>query len=113
MSRYSWMLGLVGLWAGVAHADAVADFYKGKQVQLIVSTAAGGAYDAFARLIAPYMTKNLPGNPVIIVQNMNGANGLTATNFMANQAAKDGTVIAAVQKIWPPLLAGTTTVNGP
>jgi tripartite-type tricarboxylate transporter receptor subunit TctC len=95
------LLALVALAPRAVAADAVEDFYKGKQMQLIVSTAAGGAYDAFGRLIAPYITKYLPGHPLIIVQNMNGANGLTATNYLANQAARDGTVIAAVQSNIP------------
>jgi len=78
-------------------ADAAEDdFYKGKQIRLVLSSAAGGVYDTFGRLIARFLPAYLPGRPTIIVQNMPGASGLKATNYIYNNAPRDGTVIAGV-----------------
>lgn len=79
-----------------AHADAVADFYKGKTVNLIISTGEGGTYDTIARTVAQIMPKHIPGNPTIVPRYMPGAGHVLATNFMFNQAAKDGTYIATI-----------------
>src|SRR4051812_32007745 len=78
---------------GAAHAqsNSVADFYKGKTISMIVGYSAGGGYDIYARMIAPYLTKHLPGNPTVVVQNMDGAGSLKATNYLYNVAPKDGT----------------------
>jgi tripartite-type tricarboxylate transporter receptor subunit TctC len=92
-------IALLSLWiaAGLTSFCAWAqdDFYKGKQLILVVSSDAGGAYDTYARLIAPIMRDYLPGNPTIIVQNMPGASGLKTANYIATTAPRDGTVIAA------------------
>ncbi len=72
------------------------EFYRGKQIRLIVSSGAGGVYDTFGRLIARYLPAHLPGRPTIVVQNMAGASGLKATNYLYNNAPRDGTVIAGV-----------------
>jgi tripartite-type tricarboxylate transporter receptor subunit TctC len=76
-------------------AQAEDDFYKGKQLRLVVSTDAGGAYDTYARQLSPILREYIPGNPTIIVQNMPGASGLKAANYIATTAPRDGTVIAA------------------
>ena len=76
-------------------ARAQDDFYKGRQIRLVVSTDAGGAYDTYARLLSQVMKEHIPGNPTIIVQNMPGAGGLKVANYMAATAPRDGTVIAA------------------
>ena len=83
-----------------------ADFYQGKQIRLIVSTAASGAYDAYARLMAQYYAEKIPGQPTMYVQNMGGSAGLQAANYLANGAPRDGTVIGAVESNIPtaPLL---------
>jgi tripartite-type tricarboxylate transporter receptor subunit TctC len=83
--------------AGLASPRAFAqeDFYKGKQLRLVVSTDAGGAYDTYARLLSPIMRDYIPGSPNIIVQNMPGASGLKAANYIGTNAPRDGTVIAA------------------
>jgi tripartite-type tricarboxylate transporter receptor subunit TctC len=83
--------------AGLAspHAWAQDKFYQGKQLRLVVSTDAGGAYDTYARLVSQILKENIPGNPTIIVQNMPGASGLKAANYIATTAPRDGTVIAA------------------
>jgi tripartite-type tricarboxylate transporter receptor subunit TctC len=80
-----------------AHAqDAVADFYRGKQVDIIVGSSAGGGYDTYARLIARHFSDHMPGNPEIVVQNLRGAGSGTATGYVYAVAPKDGTAMAAV-----------------
>jgi tripartite-type tricarboxylate transporter receptor subunit TctC len=86
-----------------AGADAVADFYRGKQVSLVVGYGTGGGYDVYARLIARYLGKFIPGNPDIIVQNMPGAASLRAVNYLYNAAPKDGTVIGTFARDMPLL----------
>jgi tripartite-type tricarboxylate transporter receptor subunit TctC len=84
-----------------AHADAISDFYKGRTVTVVVSSSAAGGYDTIARTVARAMAKHMPGNPAFIVRNMPGAGGITATNFLYNNAEKDGTVIGLVQNNTP------------
>jgi tripartite-type tricarboxylate transporter receptor subunit TctC len=73
-----------------------ADFYSGKQIRIIVGSDPGGGYDAYARLLASNINRFIPGDPTIIVQNMAGADAMIATNYVANVAPKDGTVIGAI-----------------
>ena len=76
-----------------ARAD-IADFYRGKSVNIIVGYGPGGGYDLYARLLGRYIGSHIPGNPAIVVQNMPGAAGLRAANYIAAAAPKDGTAIA-------------------
>jgi tripartite-type tricarboxylate transporter receptor subunit TctC len=76
-----------------AHADAVADFYKGKQISLIIGTSSGNDYDFRARLLARHMGRFIPGEPTIVPRNMPGAGGINAANWLANVAPHDGTAI--------------------
>lgn len=69
----------------------VADFYRGKTVNLIVGYSAGGGYDTYARILARHMAKHIPGNPAIVVQNAPGAGSMRAANTIYNVAPKDGT----------------------
>lgn len=87
--------------AATASADPIEDFYKGKTVSLVVSSATGGGYDTLARLVARYLPKHIPGTPTVVVRNMPGAGGITATNHLYTVAARDGTVIGAVQNNTP------------
>jgi len=86
-------LTLVAGGQGVCAAES--DYYKGKQIRLIVSTDAGGAYDTYARLIVQVLKDYIPGNPAIIIQNMPGASGLKTANYMYASAPRDGSVIAS------------------
>src|SRR5215468_7783993 len=87
------LLGLCALPAlDEARADAVADFYRGKTITVIVGYTAGGGYDLYARALSRHMGKHLPGNPSFIVQNLTGAGSLNAANHIYNVAPKDGTV---------------------
>lgn len=80
--------------AGPARADAVEDFYRGKQVNLIVGYSSGGGYDIYARSLARYMGNHIPGTPKFVVTNMPGAGSLVSVNHLYNLAPKDGTTIA-------------------
>ena len=76
-----------------AVADAVSDFYKGKNVSIYVGFPPGGGYDAYSRAVAQRMGQHIPGKPSVIVRNMPGASGLRAANFIYNSAPKDGTAM--------------------
>jgi tripartite-type tricarboxylate transporter receptor subunit TctC len=73
-------------------AQSVADFYRGKTIQVLIGFSAGGGYDIYARTLARYMGKHLPGNPTLVAQNMPGAGTLKVANDIYNVAPKDGTV---------------------
>jgi tripartite-type tricarboxylate transporter receptor subunit TctC len=91
------LLGALGLTLVLAaapqtRADEVADFYRGKRLNLIVSYGTGGGYDVYARVLAKHMSRHIPGNPNIIIQNMPGAGSLRGANYIYNVAPRDGTV---------------------
>jgi tripartite-type tricarboxylate transporter receptor subunit TctC len=81
-----------------ANAQTPAEFYKGKQLTMITSASVGGGYDQYARLLAKHMPRFIPGNPTIVVQNMPGADGIRAANYLYNVAPKDGTVIGGLSR---------------
>jgi tripartite-type tricarboxylate transporter receptor subunit TctC len=97
----AFLLMIVGLAPLQARADAVEDFYKGKQITLIVSYGPGGGYDVYARVLARYMGKYIPGNPTIVIQNMPGAGSLRGANFIYNAAPKDGTAFGTFARNIP------------
>ena len=84
------------------HAQSPEDFYKGKQIRLIVGAGAGDGYDIWSRLLARHMGRHVPGRPNIIVQNMPGAGTITAANHLFNIAPRDGTVFASFSRSIPP-----------
>ena len=86
------------LAAPAAVADPVADFYKDKRVRMVIGYTTGGGYDSYARVLARFMGKHIPGQPLIVAQNMPGAGSLLATNWVANAAPRDGTVIGAINR---------------
>jgi tripartite-type tricarboxylate transporter receptor subunit TctC len=94
-------LAIVGLYAGSAQAQSPADFYKGKTITFIVSSGAGGGYDRWARTLAIYLPKHIPGHPDVVVKNMAGAGGIKAGDYLYSVAAKDGTVIGGLQNNVP------------
>ncbi len=77
-----------------AAADPVADFYAGRTFTILVGQEPGTGYDIYGRLLARYLGRHIPGNPSVVVQNMPGASGINAGNWLYGIAAKDGTVIA-------------------
>ncbi len=84
-----------------AVAQSPADFYRGKEVRLIVSASTGGGYDTYGRTVARHLGEHIPGKPTVVVQNMPAAGGLGAANHTYNVAAKDGTVITLFQNTVP------------
>jgi len=90
--------------------DAVADFFSGKQINIIVGSSAGGGYDTYARLLARHFGNHIPGNPTAVVQNMPGAGSAKSVGYVSSVAPKDGTAIAAFYPpvILAPLLEGMT-----
>jgi tripartite-type tricarboxylate transporter receptor subunit TctC len=80
-------------WAP-APATAQVDFYKGRTIDLVISTDVGGGLDANARVVARHLADHIPGNPTIVPRNMPGAGHIRAANYVYGQAPKDGTVIA-------------------
>ena len=77
----------------VTRAD---DAFAGKTITIVVGYAAGGGYDAYARLAADHLGKFLPGHPAVIVENMEGGGGRRSEVFLATAAPKDGTVMSIV-----------------
>jgi tripartite-type tricarboxylate transporter receptor subunit TctC len=82
-----------GLTVGTCAAADVVDFYRGKNLRTLVGYGPGAGYDVYARLLGRHLTKHLPGQPVVVIQNMPGAASLTMTNYMYNVAPRDGTAI--------------------
>src|SRR5260370_2156250 len=95
--------------ATAAQAQSADEFFRGKkELYLNTSSSVGGGYDSYSRLVARHMTKYLPGNPTIVVQNMVGGGGIRAANYIYNVAPKDGSVYCLIDRGMPtaPLLYG-------
>jgi len=82
----------------VAQAQPAAEFFKNRKMTLITSASAGGGYDQYARLLARHMPKYIPGAPTMIVQNMPGAEGIKAANYLYAVAPRDGSVMGGLQR---------------
>jgi tripartite-type tricarboxylate transporter receptor subunit TctC len=97
------LVAIGALFAGSAEADdeALARFYKGRQMNVIIYSEAGSTYDLYARLLSRHLGKHIPGTPTLIPQNMPGAGGLKATEFLYSMAPKDGTVIGTISRSIP------------
>jgi tripartite-type tricarboxylate transporter receptor subunit TctC len=104
------VIGLVLLLAlalpHAASAQSVADFYRGKSIDLDIGYSVGGGYDLYARLIARRLGGHIPGNPTVVPKNMEGAGSLRLANYLYAAAPKDGTVIGATSRgaAFDPLL---------
>src|SRR4051795_5290259 len=92
------IVGMLLVASAPANADSVADFYRGKQIRVIVRTTPATDYDEYSRLIARFMGKHIPGNPSMIVVNMPGGGGITAANYFLQIAPHDGTVMGIVSQ---------------
>jgi tripartite-type tricarboxylate transporter receptor subunit TctC len=92
--------------APISHAQTVADFYRGKSVDLYIGTSVGGGYDAYGRMLARHIGKYLPGSPTIVPKNMEGGGGMRLANYLSNAAPKDGTAFAIFNRgtAFDPLL---------
>lgn len=99
--RFATFVSLIGACAfapAQAGAAGVADFYKQTPMTLYVGYAPGGGYDTYARVLAEYMPRHIPGSPTMIVKNMPGADSLLLMNHLYNQAPKDGSVFATFNR---------------
>jgi tripartite-type tricarboxylate transporter receptor subunit TctC len=98
----------VGLTAGPAAAQPVADFFRGKTITCYIGYGVGGGYDLFARTISRHMSRHIPGNPTILPVNMPGASSMTLGNHLARRAPRDGTAFGAVNSalLFDTLFAG-------
>jgi tripartite-type tricarboxylate transporter receptor subunit TctC len=103
MRKSSATLAILLFMGAEAPADEVADFYKGKQVNVIVGYGTGGGYDVYGRLLARHLGRHIPGTPNVVVQNMPGAGSLRAVNYIYNTAPKDGTALAIFARDMPLL----------
>jgi tripartite-type tricarboxylate transporter receptor subunit TctC len=91
------LLGLAG-YATAQGSKDVEQFYRGRQMKLIVGTSSGQDYDLWARLIGRHITRHVPGEPSLVVENMPGAGHIVATNHLFNVAPRDGSVIGMVSR---------------
>jgi tripartite-type tricarboxylate transporter receptor subunit TctC len=96
MKRVAIALVLLLSAVSSAAADPIADFYAGKTLRMLVGYGPGGGYDIYARLVAEFLPKFLPGHPSIITENMPGAGSFAAAKYIANVAPQDGTVLASL-----------------
>src|SRR5712692_2453240 len=107
---WSWWLwapafaGTTAICFGVcfgAYGQAPQDFYRNKQIRMIIGHPVGNDYDLAGRFLARYLAKHIPGDPTIIVQNMPAAASIAAANFLYTQAPKDGTVLGSFSRNVP------------
>jgi tripartite-type tricarboxylate transporter receptor subunit TctC len=80
----------------VPNVEAQSDFYKGKQIKIVVGASAGAASDLYARVVATHLPKQIPGKPDVTVQNMPGGGSITAANYVYSVAKPDGLTLGAV-----------------
>ena len=100
---------------GLALPAMAQDFYRGKTINLIVGNAAGGGYDIYARLLARYMGRYIPGEPSFVVRNMPGAGGMVLSNYIYSQAPRDGLTLGLMARSNPiePLLGNASAKYRP
>jgi tripartite-type tricarboxylate transporter receptor subunit TctC len=93
--------------------DAVATFFTGKSIEIVIGTTAGGGYDTYGRLVARHLGDYVPGKPGMVVKNLPGAGSNKATAYIYSLAPKDGTSIGAVfsGSIVDPLIGDQSLVQ--
>ena len=102
MRRILTLLGIViSCAASPARADPIEDFYRGKQIRVVIRASPGGNYDLYSRLLIRHMVRFIPGHPTALPVNMPGGSGLTALNYVADVHPKDGTVLTMVTQTFP------------
>src|SRR3981081_1067124 len=99
--RYAAAAYLVLMPASVGFAQTPAEFYKGKTVELYIAYSVGGGYDLYARLLARHLGKHIPGNPLVVPKNMEGAGGLRLANWLYQAAPRDGTAMGTIGRGTP------------
>lgn len=99
-------------WNSNSSLQAQTPFYQGKSIKLLVGSPAGSNYDQYGRLIAPFLSKHIPGNPDVVVQNMGGAGSVIAANHVYRLAAPDGlTLVSILPAIYFDQLVGRKEVQ--
>jgi tripartite-type tricarboxylate transporter receptor subunit TctC len=113
-SQIAALLAMAGV-SQSAIADPVSDFYRGKTVTIYAGTSVGGGYDTYARALARFIGRHIPGQPAVVAGNMPGGTGLKLANWLATVAPKDGTVLALLGRGIPShrLLGGSGAVFDP
>lgn len=95
------LTALLAMAATPAAADAVAEFYTGKQIRFIIRSGVGGGYDQYSRMLGKHIGKHIPGRPTVIPINMPGGGGIRAANYVAKIAPQDGTILTMVSQGLP------------
>lgn len=117
MRLVRWMTGavvaLVMAAPSIANAQSVEEFYKGRDVKIVIGAGLGGSYGLYSQLAAKHIGKFIPGNPTVVVESMPGAGGLKALNYTYEAAPKDGSVltIAHAEVLFETLLGEKTRFN--
>jgi tripartite-type tricarboxylate transporter receptor subunit TctC len=103
------LIGLFTISPIAPRAETPAEFFQGKHIELDINSSVGGGYDFYARLLSRHLSQHIPGNPVIVPKNMEGASGMRLANWMYSAASRDGTVIGAMSRAtaFEPLLGNT------
>lgn len=103
MNYFTRLVASAAVAAGLVATTAQADtpYFAGKTVEIIVPTSGTGSYGIYARLLSEALPRHIAGNPAVIVTPMSGAGGVRASNYVAQKAAKDGTVIYAMHQNAP------------
>src|SRR5215472_1050904 len=106
--RRTVLLALAFALSGIAatRAQDVADFYRGKSIDLDIGYSVGGGYDLYARLIARRLGGHIPGNPTVVPKNIEGAGSLRLANLLYNVTTKDGSTFGTIGRgtAFDPLL---------
>src|SRR4029077_14261499 len=105
------LVGLLVLPMPARAQGSVADFYRGRNLTVIVGYSAGGGYDTYTRILARHLPRHIPGNPSVVVQNMPGAGSLKLANYLYNVAPKDGSTIGIFSRgmAMEPLIGASNT----
>lgn len=98
-----WVIGaatgaMLAAGSGTCGAQTAEDFYRGRQVNLVIGYSPGGGYDVYARVLGRHIGRYIPGSPNIVIQNMPGAGSLVAANYLYAVAAKDGSVFGGFSR---------------
>jgi tripartite-type tricarboxylate transporter receptor subunit TctC len=99
-------IGLATMCPGAALAQEaassdIADFYRGKQMRIIIRSAPGGGFDLYSRLLARFIVKHIPGNPMMVGQNMPAGGGIAAISYVGEVGPQDGTVLTMIGQSLP------------